>query len=280
MAKVKSKSAGCVVDREVIRRIRQHARSNMKTEVCGVLIGENRDGAICVDECIAGVNAAQAGSHVTFTQDTWEHVYKIKDKEFPDARIVGWYHSHPGFGVFLSDHDIFIHRNFFSSHDQIAWVYDPHNDEEGCFGWSGDQLERVASIRISDRRGGEPADLHRKIPAGQFQPEGESDLEIVRPNEEASPPNFSLAILILTHVLALGIGFLVAWYVFPRLVVLGVPVDPQTGRPLTDSAPAQPGANANPAGQPPSSPDASREKPQEFTPPKTDGAKGNDAHAR
>jgi hypothetical protein len=89
MAKSKSKSSVCAVDSEVIRKIRQHARSHMKTEVCGVLIGDIREGAIWVDQCIPGLNASQAGSHVTFTQDTWEHVYKIKDKEFPEARIVG-----------------------------------------------------------------------------------------------------------------------------------------------------------------------------------------------
>ena len=62
-----------------------------------------------------GAKAVQGGTHVTFTQDTWEHIYQIKDRDYPDARIVGWYHSHPGFGVFLSDHDTFIHKNFFSA---------------------------------------------------------------------------------------------------------------------------------------------------------------------
>jgi proteasome lid subunit RPN8/RPN11 len=90
-----------VVSSEVARRVRRHARSNLKTEVCGVLIGGVRGGALHIDECIAGKDAAQAGTHVTFTQDTWEHIYKVKDAEFPDERIVGWYHSHPGFGIFL-----------------------------------------------------------------------------------------------------------------------------------------------------------------------------------
>ncbi len=133
----KSKAEGprVMIGGEVARRIRQHARGQSKTEVCGVLIGRENEGRLEIDACIAGANAAQAGSHVTFTQDTWEHIYKVKDSEYPDDRIVGWYHSHPGFGVFLSDHDTFIHKNFFSSPQQVAWVYDPHSDEEGCFGW-------------------------------------------------------------------------------------------------------------------------------------------------
>ena len=146
-----------VVDSEVVRQIRQHARSSSKTEVCGVLIGQDRDHRIEVAACIEGQNAEEAGAHVTFTQDTWEHIYAIKDQKYPEERIVGWYHSHPGFGVFLSDHDTFIHKNFFSSPGQVAWVFDPHSDEEGCFGWVGGRIERLTQIGVVDRRGGEDA---------------------------------------------------------------------------------------------------------------------------
>src|SRR6267378_2047421 len=53
-----------------------------KKKVCGVLIGDFEDSATHVRECIAGANAAQGGSHVTFTLVTWEHIYKIKDRDF------------------------------------------------------------------------------------------------------------------------------------------------------------------------------------------------------
>ena len=101
-----------MMEAEVLRKIRQHARTSMKAEVCGVLIGNTEQERMTVEACISGINAAQGGAHVTFTQDTWEHIYKIKDKDFPDHKIVGWYHSHPGFGVFLSEHDLFIQQNF------------------------------------------------------------------------------------------------------------------------------------------------------------------------
>jgi proteasome lid subunit RPN8/RPN11 len=283
MAKSKTKSNACVVDSEVIRQMRQHARSNMKTEVCGVLIGDIRDGAICVDQCIAGINAAQAGSHVTFTQDTWEHVYKIKDKEYPDARIVGWYHSHPGFGVFLSEHDTFIHKNFFSSQDQIAWVYDPHSDEEGCFGWADGRIERVASIKISDRRGGEPAESTQQHPAVHAI-SGQEDEELLvgnRSDESLPAPWKRWTIAILTHVLALALGFLVSWFVFPRLLVVGVPIDPQTGRPMLDSPFARPAPNGIGSSQLPGTNEGNKDKPSGPSPaPQPDGVKGNNAPAR
>jgi hypothetical protein len=72
----------------------------------------------------------------------------VKDKDYPDKSVVGWYHSHPGFGVFLSDHDLFIHENFFSARHQVAWVYDPHSDEEGCFGWENGRTRRLKQITV------------------------------------------------------------------------------------------------------------------------------------
>jgi len=137
-----------VMEAEVARKIRQHSRTSMKAEVCGVLIGSMEDERTLVEACIAGVNAAQGGAHVTFTQDTWEHIYKIKDEQFPEKKIVGWYHSNPGFGVFLSEHDLFIQENFFSSPQQVAWVYDPHTDEEGCFGWVGGKIDKLNGVRF------------------------------------------------------------------------------------------------------------------------------------
>src|SRR5262250_1130935 len=216
------------IEGEVLRQIRQHARSNSKTEVCGVLIGEENASGLNITARIAGLNAAQAGTYVTFTQDTWEHIYKIKDKEYPDARIVGWYHSHPGFGVFLSDHDTFIHKNFFSAALQVAWVYDPHSDEEGCFGWCGERLERLEEIRVKDDKGGEEAgETGKPEPVGGI----EQDEEIVEAKEargEVGPPRwFSWVLTIASHLLLAAIAFIGAWLFFPRQLILVI--DPLTG---------------------------------------------------
>jgi proteasome lid subunit RPN8/RPN11 len=138
------------IDAEVAREIRQHARSSMSQEICGALIGTAETGHIIISARIEGKNASQGGAHVTFTQDTWDYIYKVKDAKFAGYKIVGWYHSHPGFGVFLSEYDLFIHQNFFNAPHQIAWVFDPHSDEEGCFGWKGEKIVRFENITVID----------------------------------------------------------------------------------------------------------------------------------
>ncbi|HKV64151.1 MAG TPA: Mov34/MPN/PAD-1 family protein [Candidatus Acidoferrum sp.] len=209
-----------VVESEVLRQIRQHARSCSKAEVCGVLIGSDDKNSVVIEACIAGANAAQAGTHVTFTQDTWAHIYQTKDAKYPDYRIVGWYHSHPGFGVFLSDHDTFIHKNFFSSPLQVAWVYDPHSDEEGCFGWVGQRLERLNEISVLDHRGGEGAgETGKPEPVGMLgDAEGDEIVSRKPKDDDANdaPAWFRITLSVVSYTLVLVLGFLASWVFFPH----------------------------------------------------------------
>lgn len=197
-----------VMESEVARKIRQHARSSMKSEVCGVLIGTSENERTAVEACIAGINAAQGGAHVTFTQDTWEHIYKIKDREFPDDKIVGWYHSHPGFGVFLSEHDMFIQENFFSGTHQIAWVYDPHTDEEGCFGWVNGKVEKLSGIRFGYSQNVEITGVETP---GEDQTEGDAGSAGAPPSPRApsrdEPAFVRWTFKSLAYICALLLGF-------------------------------------------------------------------------
>ena len=47
-----------------------------------------------------------------FTHDTWQEITRQRDQFGPDVQMVGWYHTHPGWGVFLSGMDLFICEHF------------------------------------------------------------------------------------------------------------------------------------------------------------------------
>jgi proteasome lid subunit RPN8/RPN11 len=223
-----------LIDTAVLQQIRQHARSCAKSEVCGILIGSEKGKQVEVEACIAGLNASQGGAHVTFTQDTWEHIYQIKDAEYPDHRMVGWYHSHPGFGVFLSEHDTFIHQNFFAAPLQVAWVYDPDSDEEGCFGWVGKRLERLSEIAITDRKGGEGAGESGKtepiLLLSQNDDDREQNTEPSQAAAELSPAWLRWTVTALSYVAVAVLGFALSWYLFPQILPVPYVVDIQTGR--------------------------------------------------
>ncbi len=106
-----------------------HAKESLAAEVCGVLVGEvgeDADGVfVDVKATIRGNAAREARAQVTFTHETWNQIHTALDRDYPSLQIVGWYHTHPGFGVEFSDMDRFIQENFFSSPTQVAFLTDP-----------------------------------------------------------------------------------------------------------------------------------------------------------
>jgi proteasome lid subunit RPN8/RPN11 len=118
-----------------------HCFSTTEHEVGGVLVGEFADeGPPIVHSLIPARHAAEGASDLTFTQQSWEDIHARMDREFSGLTIVGWYHTHPGYGLFLSAQDQFIHENFFQNPSQIAVVIDPLAGEEAVYRWNGNTL--------------------------------------------------------------------------------------------------------------------------------------------
>jgi proteasome lid subunit RPN8/RPN11 len=124
---------------EVHRGIQAHAKEDASVEICGVLVGKwGKDdlGPFAeVTDYIRCDSASSKFAEVTFTHESWSQINEQMDSKFVDKRIIGWYHSHPDFGIFLSDRDCFIHEHFFSGPGQVAYVVDPVRDLEGVFDW-------------------------------------------------------------------------------------------------------------------------------------------------
>ena len=88
-----------------------------------------------------------------FTHETWSDITRKRD-EFPaDLQMVGWYHTHPGWGVFLSGMDTFICGHFFNKPLDVALVVDPCQQERAFFQWTttGDRRTRAHARLLPDR---------------------------------------------------------------------------------------------------------------------------------
>ena len=132
-----------LIDEPALRAAQAHALSSLNREVAGVLIGERPekqpDGRYVVhifDTLIAKYTVMN-GASVTYTPESWRYVNDRLREKYPDdtAVIVGWYHTHPGFGIFLSGMDLFIHQNFFTQIWHVAYVLDPRARTSGFFTW-------------------------------------------------------------------------------------------------------------------------------------------------
>lgn len=141
----------------VAKDIRAEGRKCQDHEIGGALIGgpfhDDLGPYLIIEGHIpAGYTLSGAG-YVTFTAETWTDVLKQKEERFADSKIVGWYHTHPGFGVFMSDHDVFIHKSFFSTSWLVAYVVDPKAEKHGFFGWLDGELSPVDVHYVFDESG-------------------------------------------------------------------------------------------------------------------------------
>ena len=136
------------VDLDVLREMEAHAQSDTSVELGGVMLGgqftddEGRPFVVVSDSLRARHFEATRGSF-KFTHDTWSEITRQRDG-FPDrTQMVGWYHTHPDWGVFLSGMDMFICDNFFNRPLDVALVIDPCRGDRGWFQWTGDPHARV-----------------------------------------------------------------------------------------------------------------------------------------
>lgn len=123
--------------------IEEHVFSDTSREVGGVLIGRLEADRAVIEAHVPALRASSDAAHLTFTHDTWAQILDTVDRDFPDQQIVGWYHSHPGHGVFLSGYDLFIQRSFFNDARMTALVIDPLAGDAGWFGWASDDIVEI-----------------------------------------------------------------------------------------------------------------------------------------
>ena len=147
------------LDRATADAIERHALRDTSVELGGIMLGKE-----CVDdvtgEPFVWVTKSLEAKHYentqasfTYTHDSWEEISRERDKLYPELDVVGWYHTHPDFGIFLSSHDLFIQHHFFSQPLQVAYVVDPIRQTRGFFRWRSGQMEQVGGFHLSADRG-------------------------------------------------------------------------------------------------------------------------------
>jgi proteasome lid subunit RPN8/RPN11 len=112
-------------------RIHVHAASDLDNEVGGILVGKwcldkaSETRFIVIEKVLPALYTEHSGVHLTFTQDSIVHYHEVIDQRYMGKLIVGWYHTHPHMGVFLSDYDTWLHNHFFNEPWQVALVVEP-----------------------------------------------------------------------------------------------------------------------------------------------------------
>ncbi|KAJ9058767.1 multicatalytic endopeptidase, variant 3 [Entomophthora muscae] len=111
----------------------KHGRAGVPMEVMGLMMGEFID-----DYTVRVIDVfAMPQSGTSVTVEAVDHVFQtnmlemLKQTGRPEM-VVGWYHSHPGFGCWLSSVDINTQQSFESLHPRsVAVVVDPIQSVKG-----------------------------------------------------------------------------------------------------------------------------------------------------
>ena len=145
------------ISQPVYKEIHKFTQNKTTNESGGMLVGnvieEFGKTNIIVNGFVEAKFCEATPTTLKFTHETWEYVHKEMDKKFPGQKIVGWIHTHPNFGIFLSEYDKFIQENFFKEDYQIAYVVDPIQNIEGFYFWINGKIERCKGFYKFDKMG-------------------------------------------------------------------------------------------------------------------------------
>ena len=122
-----------------LREMAAHAESDREREVGGALLGraylhEERL-YVEVRSALPARSNDHGPVHFTFNADAWSGLHRDRAVTYPELDIVGWFHTHPGLGVFYSADDVVVHSAAFVMPWHVGQVIDPVRRETGIFGW-------------------------------------------------------------------------------------------------------------------------------------------------
>ena len=185
------------ISQAVYKDIHKFTKNKTTNESGGMLVGTIIEEFGKTNIVISGFVEAKfceaTPTTLKFTHETWEFVHKEIEKKHKGKKIVGWIHTHPDFGIFLSEYDKFIHQNFFSEAYQVAYVVDPIQDIEGFYFWINGNIEKCKGFYIYDKTG-----TQITVDTGKDEPA----------EEKAAAPLFSVK-NILIAILSVAVIFLI-----------------------------------------------------------------------
>jgi proteasome lid subunit RPN8/RPN11 len=144
-----------------LQTILADAAVDCRNERGGILVGESfvhLDGTyyVIISQAIPALGCGESSAvHFSFTEESW----KVIIRDLPvsgNHSIHGWYHTHPGLGVFMSGTDRQTQKLFFNKPWQVGIVIDPVAKDIGYF--YGEDAIRIESVAVyEDLTGRSPA---------------------------------------------------------------------------------------------------------------------------
>jgi len=130
------------VSKIAIEKMVNHANrfGRMRKEAMGFMLGDvcesERRRFVVVRDIVTGALLSSA-DRVRFDNKSYNELFSELDSSGFDYVIVGWYHSHPGYGCFMSPIDVNTQATSFHESYHSAMVVDPIRKEIAAFKLKG-----------------------------------------------------------------------------------------------------------------------------------------------
>lgn len=145
------------IKQDVYKALEKLSASDISKELGSILIGdycqELGKTNVIISNFVEAKYTDASASTLTFTHETWDYIHSEHERLYPEKKIIGWQHTHPNYGIFLSNYDMFIQENFFNLPFQVAYVIDPIQNIRGFFQWKNGKIEKLKGYYIYDEVG-------------------------------------------------------------------------------------------------------------------------------
>ncbi len=139
---MKNQTNNLLLSSSSISKMDNHSKSDLSREVGGFLIGTIKDKVTTIIDFIPALAGDSKATSFQFSEKDWSSLYKSLDN-YDNLELVGWFHTHPDFGAFLSSYDQFIQDSFFSDSGRVAIVFDPIREDWAAFLQSNETTEKI-----------------------------------------------------------------------------------------------------------------------------------------
>ena len=140
----KADSLGIYVPDSVLQGILKYCAEGTPNSVGGVLVGrwcqENQSEFIDIEGYIKAVAGTSGRNTFTFTKKSWIQTMNSMSEWWPESKMLGWFFSQSGTGIFLSRQNIDLHANFFSNPWMVVLIVDPEQESLGFFQWKNKDI--------------------------------------------------------------------------------------------------------------------------------------------
>ena len=136
---------------DLFRALDEYAVRDTSRELAALLVGQVHEGgqggnSIVVEDAIeVGVADEREGR---FSPRVWQHARRVARTRYANKVIVGWYHTHPGTGLDLSQEEREVHKSFFPEAWQVMYVVDPVSRDRNFYRCQENRLSGVRGFRI------------------------------------------------------------------------------------------------------------------------------------